>query len=95
MISRKEQIDQIISHFDWGRVHKAMVALNWKWCSSSMENSIPSIGELIVCATGLLNDVSPNDTYRATGGFKATCDINGYLGLEFIVSEWNIEEYEE
>lgn len=100
----EKMIEDIMDEFNFARVHKAMVALDWKWALPS--NSIPSIDELRKEAERLLRNVAEirldmfiDEDWNApiicsTGGFSATawCDEDKTkirrLELEFIVSSW-------
>ena len=86
----KELIDKIIENFNFEKVHRAMLVLNWRWART---NGVPTIGELVLCAQELLQDVSKMDVGYSigTGGFRATKidDEDGGEGLklEFILTE--------
>lgn len=43
--TESEMIESIMVNFDFGKVHRAMVALNWKWLIDS-ELEIPSISQI-------------------------------------------------
>jgi hypothetical protein len=100
-----EMIDEIMDEFNFARVHKAMVALDWKWASS--KNYIPSIDELRTETERLLRDAADvrlnmcigepweSPIYCSTGGFSAAAWCNEdkteirRLDLDFIVSTWS------
>ena len=98
----EELIDKIIENFNFEKVHKVMQTLNWGWMRSDVE--VPSVGQLVLCAKELLQDVSKKNvgTSISTGGFKATKidskDMGEGLELEFILTsevfheEWLNEE---
>ena len=80
-----EVIDKILDEFDFERVHKAMVALNWEWYDA--ENGVPSIAELRKSARRLLTDcVSKGYSYLKCGGFLVE-NQNGILRLSFEVCD--------
>ena len=88
----QEKIDGVMDEFDFERVHRAMMALNWKWFTSYAEDRIPTIAEIRREARRLLKDVIlSNEDYiiHSTGGFKAFKD-NGDIGLEFILSDYQV-----
>lgn len=88
MKTKEEQIKEIISNFDWVRVHKVFIALKWEYYKV---NGIPTIGDLINAATDCLNAVASGGTnYCDSGGFKATLE-NGLMGLDFIVEDYFVE----
>lgn len=100
-----KMIDEIMDEFNFARVHKAMVALDWKW--AGCENKIPSIESLRKEAERLLRDAADVrlDIFKdehwkppiicSTGGFSAAAWCNEdkteiiRLDLDFIVSSWN------
>ena len=96
-------VDDILSEFDFEKVHDTMVALDWKWTST--HPSVPSISELKNTARYLLikvynlrtneyNDTHPEVPVQvATGGFRAIALSNDdgvvdFLKLEFVITEW-------
>jgi hypothetical protein len=98
-------VDDILSEFDFEKVHDTMVALDWKWYST--HPSVPSIRDLKDTARQLLISVYNlrKDEYKethsevpvtcGTGGFRATALSNDdgvvdFLKLEFIVTEWEV-----
>ena len=101
----EDMIDEIMEEFNFARVYKAMVSLDWRWISS--KNKIPSIESLRKEAERLLRGAAKSrlgnfiDTHHevgiisATGGFKATAWCNEArteitgLRLEFIVADWD------
>lgn len=98
MINKSKAIDNIIENFNWDRVHKTMVALNWTWHDSAGE--APSLGALFRCAVDLLHDVYEGaeiekvDYMAATGGFYARAIVDDEtkeiieLRLAFEVCNW-------
>ena len=88
----KKKIKKILKHFDFDQVHNVMEHLNWGW--KDTDGKVPSIDQLKDLAKRLLNGVSEKDEFYslATGGLKATKYENGTLELEFIVTDWMVEE---
>jgi hypothetical protein len=104
-------IDDIMDNFNFAHVHKAMVALDWKWATS--KNYVPSMDDLRETAERLLRGAAKSrlgDFKRShwelgiingTGGFQATafCDRTKTritgLDLKFVVSEWDEGDNEE
>jgi hypothetical protein len=93
---RIETIENILDDFNFVRVNQAMEALDWQWALA--EDGVPSMGELRRQARELLEGAyhqAPSPYYSVgTGGFEATRtmetgDLNKYLSLKFVVSEWN------
>jgi len=86
----KELISKIIQNFDFEKVHRVMLIVDWHWGSV---NRVPSISNLIICAEELLREISKYKTgcSISKGGFKATKinterDGEG-LELKFILTE--------
>ena len=81
-----KQIDYIMGHFDFEKVHDVMEFLNWDWFNMG----VPSIHQLKVEAEGLmLKLISGNNRRIACGGFEAVKRGNGDISLYFIVEEWD------
>ena len=100
-MKKEKQIEEIIEWFDWEDVHKAMVALDWKW---GIEAEVPSIGRLVNKARDMLDRVwesrekaGSREYILSTGGFKAECvefeDGSVRLGLAFELSTWDTFDY--
>lgn len=89
----QDQIDEIMEWFDFERVHKAMVALDWRWnyWIKHGNSHIPSLEEIKAFAQRQLKLVSkPTETeynHIHSGGFRAS-NKDGVLSLEFIVDSW-------
>ncbi len=102
-----QMIDKILDEFNFARVHKAMVALDWKWASS--KSYIPSMDDLRETAESLLRGAAESrlgdykgehwelGIINGTGGFQATayCDEDKTkiiaLDLSFVVTSWDTE----
>ena len=92
----RNKIDDIMENFDFERVHKVMDMLEWRW--GSAKNGVPSVEELKKEAKRLLVTACSEKNHISTGGFKAVfeksigwgCDNDDdpYVGLEFILEEW-------
>lgn len=84
----QELIDKIMDEFNFERVHKAMVALNWEWSGS---DGVPTIGELRRQARQLLKELTNNkNRVVGTGGFYAYQDFET-VGLRFELSRYETE----
>ena len=102
MINKSEAINDIVEHFNWDRVHKAMVALDWKWHDS--EGKAPSLGALFRCAVDLLHraydgaEIEKEDYMAGTGGFYARAIVDDEtkeiveLKLVFELCSWEYYE---
>lgn len=88
----KKKIKKILKHFDFDQVHNVMEHLNWGW--KDTDGKVPNIDQLKELAEKLLNEISgKNEFYTiSTGGFRALKYENGTLELEFVVTDWMVEE---
>lgn len=100
-------IDNIMEEFNFAKVYKAMIALNWKWLDA--KEGTPTLDELRKEAKYLLKRAAElrlgtlSDEHWevgiacCTGGFqaKAYCDEDKTkitsLDLKFIVTEWDTD----
>jgi len=83
----EKKISKILDNFDFERVHKAMIALEWNWYMGTCGEGIPSVGALKKAARELLSDAWMKKTTISSGGFFAGYDDGG-LVLRFILDEW-------
>ena len=88
----KEKVEQIMENFDFEKVHRVMVALEWEWYFGRGGSGIPSVKSLKERAGELLSNVGDliceGDTITSSsGGFEAK-NADGCLSLSFIVEEW-------
>jgi len=101
---RNQYIREIIDNFNWERIHKVMVFLQWKY----LNEEIPEIDDLKLLSKNLLDNIwlsttkQQNETWSIkSGGFKATASYNSnkkridFLKLEFILSDYYKEENDE
>ena len=82
-LTKQEAINSLIEKFDFVRVHKAMIALNWEWYEIQ---STPNIEQLKQHARKLLNDCYEENILQiSSGGFvaKLTKHRENYLKLDF------------
>jgi len=84
-----DKVVEIIKNFDFEKVRKVMVTLEWYW---NGEIQAPSVGDLMLTAQRLLTEVveKEDDWSMSTGGFLAT-KMNGMLALKFMVDEWEVD----
>lgn len=82
-------IDEILDEFDFDKVHKVMVSLDWKWHST---DGVPAIADLRRMARSLLKQVVESKGLHSvgSGGFTAYMH-HGLLGLRFDVASHEIE----
>lgn len=93
-MSREELIDKMVAvvmeNFDFDRVHRVMVNLDWKWVIGDGETTVPSIYRLTRNAERLLREAAQHygeeEFYSCgTGGFMAHLE-GEKLTLQFILS---------
>lgn len=95
MKSKNEMIDNIMDNFDFSRVAKTMLGLNWKWCIS-VDNEVPQEYDIRKAARKLMNsipDTCIKDSYfTGTGGLQVNAWYENtelvLMELTFIVAEW-------
>lgn len=92
---KEQMIDDVLSDFDFEKVHRVMKELDWKWYVEDGAH-VPSIYTLIKQAKELLSKAFDEETRVATGGFIADYG-EGELSLIFALEvRWVIkEDYEE
>jgi len=90
-MTKEKAIEEILDGFNFEKVHKVMMYLNWIWVSTE---GVPEIYDLRKQARELLNRVSVMDGHNAisTGGFEAGHNSGGLLYLKFNLTT-NEEEY--
>ena len=80
----------VMEDFDFDRVHRVMVNLDWKWDIGDGEMTIPSTYRIMKKAEGLLVSAANHygeDNYSCgSGGFMAHLD-GTTLTLQFILTE--------
>jgi len=82
----EDQINEIMDWFDFSRVHRTMIAVNWKWI-----NEVPTEGEIRKKARELLKQlVQTKCIVVGTGGLEAY-QVDGQLGLRFVLCDWYVE----
>ena len=96
-ISKQTQINQLLSGFDFDKVHKVMKHLGWTWCSVE-EDGVPNHAELVIAAQRHLSHVYDSMDYCSensvsSGGFcvhaKKYDDGEILLELKFVVESMN------
>lgn len=69
---RQKLIDRVIRDFDYERVQKAMMAVDWQWQATNNDGfEFPSIDRMKACSKLLLMAAAKYGI-SATGGFEAT-----------------------
>ena len=94
MLTDREQeaIDNIMDYFNFDKVLKTMIALDWKWFKEDYKSiddlEIPSIERIRKTARKALMRAIEIKDYTSSGGFEAEYD-DGNLYLMFVVEEWD------
>jgi len=92
--------DWIVQNFDWNKVHKTMIALDWKWffndiVPEGIEGNMrtPSINEMKHLAEDLLYKVYIDETIKmsAKGGFEAIRE-DDELSLSFVIDQIQVTD---
>jgi hypothetical protein len=93
-MSREELIDKMVTtvmeNFDFARVNRVMMNLDWKWVTGDGESAVPGIYRLTRNAERLLREAAQHygdkEFYSCgTGGFIAHLE-GETLTLQFILS---------
>lgn len=95
MKNKSEMIDNIMDNFDFSRVAKTMLALNWKWCIS-VDNEVPQEYDIRKAARKLMKHVPETfhkeEYYTGTGGLYVRAWYENtelvLMELTFVVAEW-------
>lgn len=66
-----DKIDEVLRDFDFDKVHKAMVAVEWKW--SVCGPAVPTREQLVAQARELLESAVRDNGMWRTGGLSAWC----------------------
>ena len=94
MLTEREQeaIDNIMDYFEFDKVLKTMIALDWKWVKEDYKSlddlETPSIERIRKTARKALMRAIEIKDYTSGGGFEAEYD-DGNLYLRFVVEEWD------
>jgi hypothetical protein len=91
---QQDALDNIMDSFDFDKVHKVMVFLNWKWANMDGGIEIPEKYELRSEARRLLKMAIEEKTTVSTGGFLAEYregEEGGWMDLKFVISDWDEE----
>ena len=95
-----DEIDYIISKFNFERVHVVMTAIDWRWAAMGnlVPTEVPSVARLKQSARTTLELAFNEKTTIGTGGFYAvyhppTSDSDEILELRFVLDEVTSESY--
>lgn len=84
-MNKIDSIKEIMDNFDFEKVHRVMRALGWEW----RDFGTPTIEEIKKVAEELLNDTIALNHGRLGGGFRTELYDNDYLGLSFVVEDYD------
>ena len=85
----RDQIDNIMDTFDFGRVREIMDALDWKWSMPAGGSGVPEEVELRQSARRLLRSLR-ECSITSSGGFTAVLSDDGVMlfwGIDSIGGE--------
>lgn len=95
LVAAEKHIANVLSGFDFDKVHKAMVAVDWKWGKDDgVGLETPTVAGLVKTARWLLELACKEKATVRTGGFHAWYDEG--TGIEFglmFVLESNDADY--
>lgn len=87
-------IEEVMKHFNFSKVQKAMSSLNWTWYNTPAGFSVPTLDEVMACARNLLEKVCYGK-FRSvsSGGFVAKYnEEEQVLSLDFVLTSWDYYE---
>jgi len=82
------QIEEIMCNFDFDRVEKAMIALDWKW---GLPGEVPELCEIKEHAIERMKTAIDIGGGASSGGLRAIYE-EGMLTLTFVLEEWTSED---
>jgi hypothetical protein len=80
----EEQVAEVLSAFDFDRVHRVMEDLDWTWASLART---PTRAEIVSEAERLLRELEGKPGVHGSGGLRASLKEDGTLSLKFILCE--------
>ena len=103
MKSIQTQIDEILDHFDFERVHRCMHLMDWRWVTLGPTGRVPSVAQLALEAQRQLQWVhdqlttTQHATVNTSSGGLAASGVKWFaedgtvgtrVSLQFVVEEW-------
>jgi len=87
----EKMIEEVMSDFDFGKVHRVMVLTKHKWANIDGTEKVPSLYHIMKHAEELLHTCASHyddkDNFSTScGGFTATLD-EGTLSLQYVLEE--------
>lgn len=97
-MTKDEIYEEMISEFDFEKVHKVMTLLDWTWVDSgklppTIERMKMTVRELFDQIYSSVNRDKRDHSVIATGGFQITyteCKSYNMYELEFVVENWRV-----
>lgn len=89
---KQELIDEVMDNFDFGRVVKAMKAMDWEWFNGN-GMSVPDEARARTCVRDLIKTLQEDKecNFTATGGFNVSYK-EGELNVKFVLDEYSAYE---
>ncbi|MGA2766398.1 MAG: hypothetical protein ABSG17_23885 [Spirochaetia bacterium] len=78
------QVEEVLSTFDFDRVHRVMESLAWTWANL---DRVPTKAELSAEGRRLLAELGGRPGVLGSGGLRASYKEDGTLSLKFILCE--------
>lgn len=92
--TNKQMVDEIIKNFDFEKVHRVMVFLDWRWGGYTGDpndrGKVPTMDELKKAARDRCEEALKFGT-SVTGGFHASYEY-GELSLKFALDTWEVSK---
>ena len=82
--SHGDMVNEILSDFDFNKVHRVMKFLDWQWAKLG---AVPSAVDLQKEAERLLGSLAGEPGVKGTGGLRASLKSDGILSLKCILTE--------
>lgn len=99
---KEQMIADVMDDFDFVKVHKAMLATDWRFIIASGESVVPDLWRIICRAKEILYSVmkyygNKESHSISANGFTASIDEEGNLSLQFILENMTVfsDEYDE
>lgn len=92
--TEKIRLNEIMSQFDFEKVHRCMILMNWRWVTDT-GFEVPDLKTIKHSAKGLIITVILSylrqkiSGYSGSGGFQVSYNhYHDYIEMQFILTEW-------
>lgn len=85
----EEDFQRLLKEFDFGKVRKVMLALDWKWYHIGKPR-VPDVREMKDMVSGLFDCILNKGWQNVSSGGFVLSNVDGCLWLRFIVEEAEI-----